>query len=147
MSKVQTRRSVSLNRSLYDAATAFAAERQITLAQLVADSLRAQGVSAPEQRHVPRATAVQSVARTTRSARVAVISSREVLRRIAGADKIPRVSKYPPAVESRGGGEVCARGEAGTPPNTAPEQPKRYTAISYRPSLERQMLGDFTGVR
>lgn len=122
MALKQTRRSVSLNRALYDAATAFAAERQITLAQLVADSLRAQGVDAPEQRHMPPMPARHPK----------VISPHKVLRRIV------QLSSSSDAVESRGGGEICSR-EAAEP--TA-EKPKRYTAVSYRPSLERQMLGD-----
>jgi hypothetical protein len=48
------RRSVSLHRDLYVAASKLALRRDVTLCQLVSDALRAYGVDAPETAHVPR---------------------------------------------------------------------------------------------
>lgn len=79
MAKIQTRRSVSLNRQLYDAATATAAKRGVSLAQLVADSLRAAGVKAPST-HVP-VELVQRAVRA-RSRKRKVISGAQALKRI-----------------------------------------------------------------
>lgn len=47
MAKKQTRRTVSLNRAVYDALKAAAAERGITLAQFVETAIAKQGVAFP----------------------------------------------------------------------------------------------------
>lgn len=48
MAKKQTRRGVSLNRTVYDSAKRIAADRGMTLAGLVELALREQGVDVPE---------------------------------------------------------------------------------------------------
>jgi hypothetical protein len=81
MAKKQSRRSVSLNRALYDAAAELADTQGITLAQLVADSLRAAGVNAPSTWHMEPSVVARAVARRE-GTRAAVISPHRVLRRI-----------------------------------------------------------------
>lgn len=115
MANKQTRRSVSLNRELYKAATAEARRRGITLSELVAESLRAAGVDAPAQWHF-------TPAKARKTAKAKIVSPLRVLRRIV------KLSSAPGGVESRGGGE----------PRAAETSP-----VAHRPSLERQMLGDW----
>lgn len=56
MAKVQTRRTVSMHRPLYDAALAFAESRNLSLAHLVDEALRAYGVQAPVGAYLDKAT-------------------------------------------------------------------------------------------
>jgi hypothetical protein len=51
MAKKQSRRSVSLNRALYDATKTAAAECGVTASHLVAIALRAYGVPVGPQKH------------------------------------------------------------------------------------------------
>jgi hypothetical protein len=97
----QTRRSVSLNRDLYAAATRVADERGVTLAQLVADALRSSGVEAPRTAHMVPSVVRHAVARRA-GVKATVISGHRVLRRISS------IARPANDVESWGGGEVCA---------------------------------------
>ena len=85
MALKQTRRSVSLNRQLYDAATAVASERGVPLAQLVADALRAAGVKAPST-HIPVALVQRAI--KARSRKRKVISGAAVMKRIGPIRKM-----------------------------------------------------------
>lgn len=69
---VQTRRSVSVSRKVYDAARTLAAEQGVTLAHFVEIALRAAGVSAPEVEH-------QTPVRAERAVRRRIERRREVL--------------------------------------------------------------------
>lgn len=51
MAKKQTRRSVSVSRTVYDAAAKLAAARGVSIASLVEAGLRMQGLEAPEGVH------------------------------------------------------------------------------------------------
>lgn len=85
MAKSQTRRTVSLARPLYDAATTVAAKRGIPLSQLVADGLRAVGVNV-ETSHRPLADAEKAT-----NARVAS-SAFSSLDELAAAKTAPPVT-------------------------------------------------------
>jgi len=61
MSRIQSRRTVSLARPLYDAARERAESEGRTLSQYVADALRAAGVEAPETVHVTPEEAKRAV--------------------------------------------------------------------------------------
>lgn len=67
MAKKQSRRSVSLNRSTYEAAKREAARRTMTLAALVEYALAAIGVPVAEHPQQPVALVRASAARRTKS--------------------------------------------------------------------------------
>lgn len=60
MARRQTRRTVSLNRALYDAAMREADRRGVSLAELTSLALRAIGVVAPKTVHTPKALAMRA---------------------------------------------------------------------------------------
>lgn len=66
MAKIQTRRTVSLNRTVYDTALAHAHRSNQTLAELVTDALRRAGVAIPETEHTPVAVVAHAQERRRR---------------------------------------------------------------------------------
>lgn len=90
MSKVQTRRTVSLNRAVFDAATAAAAARGMSLSHFVTKALEALGVEAPPAVHVP---APKPLLQMTREDVEAVLAPRVVVTAATPAPPGPRKPK------------------------------------------------------
>lgn len=70
MAKIQTRRSISLARPVYDAIAIAASVRGVSMAEYVTDLVRAAGVEIPETVHV-----------TERAARAAIVGRANAMRR------------------------------------------------------------------